>query len=93
MIVWVATFILRIITGRWVTKIRESFALRVLIYSIIASIALVAVGFYVRNQIIENYESKVLEDVREKAREAVRAGDAVDTSPSGLRKDDGFRRN
>ena len=65
-------------------------------YIIIGGVVLFAlIGAYVkiRSDAIAEIEAKATADALGRVQDAVRAGDAVDTSSSGLLKNDGHRRD
>jgi hypothetical protein len=65
-------------------------------YIVIGGIIFVVLaGVYakIRSDAIAEIEAKATADALGRVQDAVRAGDAVDTSPSGLLKDDGHRRD
>lgn len=65
-------------------------------YVIIGGVILMALaGVYVkiRSDAIAEIQAKATADALGRVQDAVRAGDAVDTSPSGLLKNDGHRRD
>jgi hypothetical protein len=65
-------------------------------YAIIGAIIVMALGgIYVkiRADAIAEVEAKATADALGRVQDAVRAGDAIDTSPDGLLKNDGHRRD
>ena len=60
-----------------------------------AAILMIALGIYgkIRSDAIASIEAEAIADALRRTQNAVRAGDSVDTSPDGLLKTDGFRRD
>ena len=61
--------------------------------SVVAAIVLSGVYFKIRSDAIAEIEAKATADALKRVEHAINAGDAVDTSPDGVRKSDGFRRD
>jgi hypothetical protein len=59
------------------------------------SIVMIALGIYgkIRADAIAQVQAQATSDALRRTQDAIRAGDAVDTSPSGLLKSDGHRRD
>jgi len=59
------------------------------------SIVMIALGIYgkIRADAIAHVQAQATSDALRRTQDAIRAGDAVDTSPSGLLKSDGHRRD
>jgi hypothetical protein len=59
-----------------------------------AAILLILGGIYVKIRLDAEraIEARGTKDALTRTQDAVRAGDSVDTSPDGLRSDDGYRR-
>lgn len=65
-------------------------------YIVIAAATIVFVGgiyLKIRADAIASVEARAVSDALRRTQDAVRAGDAVDLSPDGLRNDDGHRRD
>ena len=65
-------------------------------YAIIAAIVVLTLSgvyFKIRSDAIAEVEAKAIADVLRRTQDAIRAGDAVDVSPYGLLKSDGYRRD
>jgi hypothetical protein len=59
------------------------------------SIVMIALGIYgkIRADAIAQVQAQATSDALRRTQDAIRAGDAVDTSPGGLLKSDGHRRD
>lgn len=65
-------------------------------YAIIGGLVIMtAFGVYmkIRSDAVAEIEAKATSDALRRTQDAIRAGDAVDTSPGGLLKSDGHRRD
>jgi len=65
-------------------------------YAIIGGLVIMAaLGVYmkIRSDAVAEIEAKATSDALRRTQDAIRAGDAVDTSPGGLLKSDGHRRD
>jgi len=65
-------------------------------YAIIGGLVIMtAFGVYmkIRSDAVAEIEAKATSDALRRTQDAIRAGDAVDTSPDGLLKSDGHRRD
>ena len=66
---------------------------RYLAMAFVAVVVLSGVYFKIREDAIAGVEAAANADALRRVQNAVRAGDAVDTSPGGLLKSDGHRRD
>ncbi|CAB4127593.1 hypothetical protein UFOVP95_30 [uncultured Caudovirales phage] len=66
---------------------------RYLAMAFVAVVVLSGVYFKIRADAIAEVEAKATADALRRVENAINAGDAVDTSPDGVRKSDGFRRD
>jgi len=59
-----------------------------------AAVVMILSGVYfkIRSDAIAEVEAKATADALRRTQNAIRAGDSVDTSPDGLLKTDGYRR-
>jgi hypothetical protein len=65
-------------------------------YAIIGGLVIMTVlGVYmkIRSDAVAEIEAQATSDALRRTQDAIRAGDAVDTSPGGLLKSDGHRRD
>ena len=65
-------------------------------YAMIGAVAIMALfGVYmkIRSDAVVEIQAKATSDALRRTQDAIRAGDAVDTSPGGLLKSDGHRRD
>lgn len=65
-------------------------------YIVIGAIIVMALGgvyVKIRSDAIAEIQAKATADALGRVQDAIRAGDAVDTSSGGLLKDDGYRRD
>jgi high-affinity K+ transport system ATPase subunit B len=65
-------------------------------YAIIAVIVMLTISgvyFKIRADAVAEIEAAAVADALRRTQDAIRAGDAVDVSPDGLLKSDGYRRN
>lgn len=66
---------------------------RYLVVAVLVVVTLGGVYFKIRADAIAEVEAAATADVLRRTQNAVHAGDAVDTSPDGLLKSDGHRRD
>lgn len=65
-------------------------------YAIIAAVGLALLGYGVhkiREEAVAEVEVRATEDVLRRTENAINAGDAVNTSPDGVRRPDAYRRD